>query len=249
MKAGRRGIVGLVARVVLVTLVAMAAPACGSSSGGGSGGSSPAGSVAAAPALTSTGKAVPDPLNVLEESAEDIIDIAPGARWDAIDADVGDVDTAWTDYGPEATADGAPPAIATAITKAVAALHEASGQQQPAEVMQAANDLSAGVVELYGLYDTGRPVSIGRLDVIGRQIVLDADAKDAGGVSDEIAKAKGEWSAIEADIEGHDGQEVATHTNQLLDAMTAAAASGDLATARAKATELLEVVDDMESLY
>ena len=159
------------------------------------------------------------------------------------------VDDAWGQYQTEATADGAPATIVQGITTSIAALDRASGAKQPTETMQAANDLSAGVVELYGLYEIGRPVGIGRLDVIGRQIVFDAVAKDQSGVQAELGKARSEWSAIEADLAGRGGQEVIDQTNGLLDAMDKQTAAGDLGAVAANARDFLEVVDAMEQLY
>ena len=234
----------VVTGLALVTLAA----GCGSSSGGASGATTVAGA-GIDPALTSTGKAVPAPLEELEAQSEDIIDVVPGGAWDDISADVQKVDEAWGQYQTEATADGAPATIVQGITTSIAALDRACGAKQPTETMQAANDLSAGVVELYGLYEIGRPVGIGRLDVIGRQIVFDADAKDQSGVQAELGKARSEWSAIEADLAGRDGQEVIDQTNGLLDAMDKQAAAGDFGAVAADARDFLEVVDAMEQLY
>jgi hypothetical protein len=229
--------------------LAVAAEGCASNS---SGGTSPAPTVASAgspPILTSTGKAVPAPLEELEAQSEDIIDIVPGGAWDDIAADVQKVDDAWGQYQAEAADDGAPATISDGIAASIAALDLAAGAKQPTETMQAANDLSAGVVELYGLYEIGRPVGIGRLDVIGRQIVFDADAKDKAGVEAQLGKARSEWSVIEADLAGRDGQEVADRTNGLLDALAEQAAAGDFGAVATDARDFLEVVDAMEQLY
>ena len=237
------------APVVTGLALATLAAACGSSSSNGAPVAPTVASGGNPPALTSTGKAVPAPLEELEAQSEDIIDVVPGGAWDDIAADVQKVDEAWGEYQPEAADDGAPTAITEGITTSIAALDRASAAKQPTETMQAANDLSAGVVELYGLYEIGRPVGIGRLDVIGRQIVFDADAKDKAGVEAELGKAQNEWPAIEADLAGRDGQEVIDQTNGLLDTMGKQAAAGDFGAVATGARDFLEVVDAMEQLY
>jgi len=247
---------GLVAGLALSAL-AVALTACSSSGGstastsppasGAAGGSAAAGSVA--PALTSTGQPVPKPLDELEAQSEDIIDIVPGGRWDGVASDVATVDSSWTTYQPQAQADGAPAAILSRMAAAVTALDAASKGKQATATMQAANDLSAGVVELYGLYDVGRPVGIGRLDVIGRQIVFDAAAKDQAKVTQQIATAKAQVAALTSDLEDHDGKKVVDEADGQLAAMTAAAAKLDYATVTKNANDFLETVDAMESLY
>jgi hypothetical protein len=233
--------------VALVVASGLILLACGSSKDSPTTAGTGAGSVV--PALTSGGRSVPDPLDQLEAQSEDIIDIVPGGKWDDVAEDVATVDRAWKGYEPQAAADGAPAAIVSNMGAAVAALDAASQGRQATETMQAANDLSAGVVELYGLYDIGRPVGIGRLDVIGRQIVFDAAAKDQAKVEDQVAAATREVAAIEPDLRAHDGAKVIDQAHAELAAMTAAAASADFATVTAQAKDFLETVDAMEQLY
>ena len=236
------------AAAVVVAAGAIALGACGSSGSTSSSGPTVA-QAGVPPVLTSTGQPVPKPLDELEAQSEDVIDVVPGGKWDQVARDVATVDTAWAAYQPQGASDGAPAAVLTAMKTAVAALGAASRAQDPTGTMQAANDLSAGVVELYGLYDVGRPVGIGRLDVIGRQIVLDAAAKDQAHVQQQIAAATAQVAALEPDLADHDGAKVIDQTHKLLAAMTAAAATKDYATVTAKANDFLEAVDRMEELY
>jgi len=236
------------AAAVVVVAGALALAACGSSGSTSSSGPTVA-QAGVPPVLTSTGQPVPKPLDELEAQSEDLIDIVPGGKWNQVAGDVTTIDTAWTAYQPRGTADGAPPAVLSGMATAVGALDAASRAQDPTGTMQAANDLSAGVVELYGLYDIGRPVGIGRLDVIGRQIVLDAAAKEQAKVQQQIAAATAQVAALESDLADHDGKKVIDQSHDLLTAMTAAAAKQDYATVTAKANEFLEAVDSMEALY
>jgi len=236
-------------RAAVAVMAAGALAACGSAGSTSSSSGPTVAQSAVRPALTSTGQPVPKPLDELEAQSEDLIDIVPGGKWDEVATDVSTIDTAWAAYQPQGTADGAPATILTGMTTAVGALDAASKAQDPTATMQAANDLSAGVVELYGLYDVGRPVGIGRLDVIGRQIVLDAAAKDQAKVQQQIAAATAQVAALEPDLADHDGSKVIDESRDLLAAMTSAAATKDYATVTAKANDFLEAVDAMEELY
>jgi hypothetical protein len=238
-----------VSRAAAAVVAAVALAACGSSGSTSTSSGPTVAQAAVAPVLTSTGQPVPKSLDELEAQSEDLIDIVPGGKWDQVASDVGTVDSAWAAYQPRGTADGAPAAILAAMKTAVGALDAASQAQDPTGTMQAANDLSAGVVELYGLYDVGRPVGIGRLDVIGRQIVLDAAAKDQGKVQQQIEAAAAQVAALEPDLADRDGSKVIDQSHDLLAAMTTAAATKDYATVTAKANEFLEAVDAMEGLY
>jgi hypothetical protein len=193
---------------------------------------------------------VPRPLDTIEAEAEDIIDIVPGGQWDKVGTDVKAIEEAWSTYRSQALADGAAPAQVVTFDGALSRLKAAAETRKPAETMQAANDVSAVTVELYGLYDIGRPVEIGRLDVIGRQIVFEADRKDLAAAGRQVAEVDGIWKrGLRADIVDHDGKKVAEQTDANLAAMQKAEAAGDPATLRSLANEFLEIVDRMEDLY
>ncbi|HEY0606702.1 MAG TPA: hypothetical protein VGD58_27535, partial [Herpetosiphonaceae bacterium] len=121
---------------------------------------------------------VPDPLQTIEEAAEDMIDRAPSGGWDKINADVTAVADAWKAYQPQATGDGATQAQQDALASALAQLQTASAAKDAAVTMQSANDLSAAVIDLFALYNPAVPADIGRLDVLERQVILDVAANN-----------------------------------------------------------------------
>jgi hypothetical protein len=196
------------------------------------------------------GGKVPEPLDTIEAQAEDIIDIVPAGKWDKVGDDVATVVEAWGTYRARALKDGADQALVDRFDAALVDLGASAEAREPEETMQAANDLSAPTVEFYGLYDTGRPVDIGRLDVIGRQIVLEADRQDAAAAGVQVDKAQSIWDgSLKADILDHDGKDVAGKTDASLAALQRARAAGDFVALRTQANEFLEIVDDMERLY
>lgn len=117
---------------------------------------------------------LPKPLDIIEAQAEDVIDVVPAGQWERVAADVTAVVDAWRAYRPRAAGDGADQSLASRFDSALADLRASAAGKRADQTMQAANDLSAVTVELFALYDIGRPVDIGRLDVIGRQIAFDA---------------------------------------------------------------------------
>ena len=118
-----------------------------------------------------TSGAVPAPLSSIEAGSEDIIDIAPGAEWARIQTDVESIASAWDEYLAGHDRDGAPVSTRAALSEALKRLREASGARDAAATMQASNDVSAAVVDLFALYDPVVPADVGRLDVLGRQVV------------------------------------------------------------------------------
>jgi hypothetical protein len=192
---------------------------------------------------------VPAPVVTIEAQAEDIIDVVPEGAWSKVAADIDKTATAWNSYRAQATHDGASEAIVSRFDTALAALRTAATGKHAAETMQAANDLSGVVVDLYGLYHPPVPIDVSRFDVIGRQVILDLDRNDLAGAGSELDRIASTWSALKAEIVSHKGAAVAAQTDDLLAAMRGAHQRGDTKTLRTKTADFLEIVDRMEELY
>ena len=112
--------------------------------------------VTAAGQVAGTGS-LPAPLQMIEGTAEDIIDVVPNDDWHQDAADVNDLTAAWRTYTARAKTDGASDALVSRFDGALNALEIAADGHQAEETMQASNDLSAATIELYGLYDPAVP--------------------------------------------------------------------------------------------
>ena len=192
---------------------------------------------------------VPSDLQTIEAAAEDIIDVAPGGAWDQINADVTDIASAWNSYGPEAEKTGASQELQDAMTAALTQLQTATASKDPAATMQAANDVSAAVVELFALYNPTIPADIGRLDVLEREVILDVARQDYAAASASLSKARSTWERVKASAVEHNGQETAEQFEASLAAQESALESKDDSLLTNEARKALELVDSLERLY
>jgi len=203
---------------------------------------------ASAPASSPT-VPVPAPLAEIEAKAEDIIDQLDASGWAAIAADLTVVEKDWAAYAPSAPAAGVPEATASAVRKALDGLRAAATAKDTLGTMQAANDVSAAAVEMFDRYAVGHPVQIGRLDVIGRQLVIDAGRRDFAGTSSQLDRASQELSAVSASVSAHRGDAVLAQARGALDQARHGVDAQDAAAVTGPAKQLLEIVDAMEKLY
>jgi hypothetical protein len=190
---------------------------------------------------------VPRPLVRLEASSEDIIDQVPKARWTRISGDVVVMRRAWRRYAEAARSLDA--GLARRLDRALDRLEPAATAQSPGATVQAANDVSAPVVELFARYASGHPVQVGRLDVIGRQIVIEAARGDFPAARRQIAAARAQWRSVKTSVIDHGGRAVAKRTDATFALLQEAAVAGDAAAATKAANALLELVDGMERTY
>jgi hypothetical protein len=228
--------------VLAVAALAMAVAACGGSTSRASENEAPEGG-------TSTRSELPRTLQHIEAGAEDVADFVPHAEWNRVRADVAKVTADWETYRGRAGADGATPAELAGLDGALGRLRSAADAQRPADALQASNDVSAVVVELYALYDPPEPVDLGRLDVVGRQIALDVGRADLAGAAQQVERARAVWGGLRANVMHHDGKRIAARMDATIMALQRAVRENNGQALHARADAMLERVDDMERLY
>ena len=193
--------------------------------------------------------AMPSSLQTIEAAAEDIIDLAPSGNWDKISTDLTDIEKAWKAYQPQASEDGASEEIQNAMTSAIADLQTASTAKDSAATMQASNDVSAAVIELFALYNPTIPADIGRLDVLERQIILDVAIHDYTAAMASLAHTKSVWEEVKPSVLEHNGKDVAADFEASLAAQESELNAKDDAALTNDAKDALEIVDALERLY
>ena len=179
----------IVAALTSAPLVASAAPAGASGRAAGRAGG------------TSTAKP-PKPLTTIEEQAEDIIDRVPSGKWARVTKDVAVINASRKALEGRATADGLDQAVLDDFDAALSRLVAATKAKSAPKALQSANDVSRSTVELLGSYDLDEPIQVARLDVIGRQILLDAEAGSPADAADQVEMARARWDTIRGDVAG-----------------------------------------------
>jgi hypothetical protein len=115
--------------------------------------------------------------------------------------------------------------------------------------MQSANDVSAAVVELFGLYNPMLPVDIGRLDVLERQVILDVAADDYTAAMASLAIVQTVWQAVKPSVLAHGGQDASAQFEASLAIQANALEVQDSTTLTTETKNGLEIVDAFERLY
>jgi hypothetical protein len=192
---------------------------------------------------------IPSPLQNIEAQAEDVIDSVPGGGWAQVKDDVAAITEAWRTYQAQASADGAPQAFQDALASAVDRLQQAASAKNATGALQAANGLSAAVVDLFNVYQPATPADLGRLDVLERQVVFDAAAGDLIAAIDSLAKVDAIWVRLKPSILAHKGAEVAARFDASLASQRAAWQNQNRSALTAEAKDGLELVDALEALY
>ncbi|HJZ45521.1 MAG TPA: hypothetical protein VKE41_00075, partial [Roseiflexaceae bacterium] len=191
---------------------------------------------------------VPEPLSTIEAQAEDIFDIVPAGDWAHVTADVATIAKAWSAYRSLAASDHVPQPFQDALTTALEHLQKTSAAKDAPGTLQAANDLSAAVVDLFIVYHPALPTDLGWLDVLERQIILDKRADD-GAAADSLAKINAVWARLKPIILAHNGSDAVTQFENSLKTQQEALEKENAAALAAEAKSSLELVDALEQLF
>jgi hypothetical protein len=198
--------------------------------------------------LTPATGGVPVQLLSIQGRAKDSMDNAMVYGWVKVDMNVRSIDQAWQAYQPQASTDQVPQSLRDAFSQAFTRLQEASTAKDIGRMMQAANDLNAAVVELIALYHPPTPIDLDRLDVLERQVVLDAQAGDFTAVEASLAKINAAWQNLKPSLPAKGADLAAQFESGLLEQSNASNAKNATALAD-EAIHCLEFINGMRTLY
>ncbi len=191
----------------------------------------------------------PASLNTLEADAEDIMDFAAQDSWERIQKDTTHMRAAWQMYLPQAEQAGVSKQNQTAMTEALERLAAAVKAKEARATLQAANDVSAVVVELFALYNPQIPADIGRLDVLERQVILDVAAGDWAKAEQTLTETIKIWLRVKPSALEQKGDEAVADYDASLSAQTDGLKAKNVKKLTTEATNGLEIVDALEQVY
>jgi len=199
--------------------------------------------------ITNNAGAVPESLQTIEEGAEDIIDYVPSGNWDQVNTDVQAMTDAWQAYQAEVGDVEVSQELADAMTSALGQLQMASQAKDAATTLQASNDVSAAVMDLFALYDPQIPADIGRLDVLERQVILDVAAQDYEAAIATFDTMSTLWEKVKPMVMEHNGEDVIAQFEASLATQKSALEAQDAAALTNEAKIALELVDALEDVF
>ena len=120
-------------------------------------------------------------------SADATFEAITAGNWNAASEGVGKLDAAWTRYRSRQV----PPRIAADMTSAVAALDKAVEARSQVRAGTAAIDVAQSGLELQLRHRPQAEIDRARFELWARQLLVDATARDLGGIRGDLATL--EW--------------------------------------------------------
>ena len=133
------------------------------------------------------GGPVPAELEALSVSADATFEAVRAGNWNAASAGVGKLEAAWTGY----RSGQVPPRIAAEMTSAIRSLDKAVTARSEVRAGTAAIDVAQSGLELQLRHRPQAEIDRARFELWARQLLVDATARDLGGIRGDLATL--EW--------------------------------------------------------
>ncbi len=204
----------------------------------------------------------PPTLQQLDRKATDVVVTVPTGDWPRVYALVQDINQTWLDYRNQVYGQEAPQVVRAPegttspknvlvdrIDAAIYVLQYAATAQDPSRTMNTANLISSLTGDLYEYYTPAIPPGIHRLNVLQRQIVLDAADDNLADVAVILDQSREVWRKVRPAVEAKTSVVYASQIEENLAAQQDALDDEDCEILTAKAKKNLELLGEVERLY
>lgn len=124
----------------------------------------------------------PAELDALARAAQDLVDLARSGNWKSASTGSRTASRAWAAY----RRDEVPPRLAAEMNQALRTLKSAIGNRDRAQAGTAAIDVAQSALDLELRYRPPAEIDLGRFELWANQILVDAAARDLGGVRGDV---------------------------------------------------------------
>lgn len=177
---------------------------------------------------------IPAELETLSTGALDLFDAAEAEDWAGAAVTIDAMSAAWDAY----RAGDVPPMIEAELGSTFVELAGAVDAQSMTEVRQVSIDVAQLTFDLRLRYQPTAEIDLARLDLWARQVVVDAESDEAGGVTNDVTTLETIRDRVAHVVDG----EAAGEIDAALDELRAAADDEDLMAAVEAATGLQEIL-------
>lgn len=188
----------------------------------------------------------PSQLDSLESDSEDIIDDITKNDWTSAKSKSSDIKAKFSELSPILKKDSVSADIINGINSTIIKLENAVDAKQSYEARVQANQISNYIPDVADYYTVKIPTDIGRLDYLGREILLNAEKADWTSATSNFQTASNLWNGLKAQMSSSYKTDIDTFQSNL-DSLKSAIDKKDSAETAKQADALLENIDTLEN--
>lgn len=192
--------------------------------------------------------AIPSELDALESGAEDIIDQINSGDWAQAQSTVNAMKQYLADLEPSFRAAGVPEALVNEIRTRLTMLEAQVRAKNAHAAKVQANAITRVIPDIYDHYRVTVPTDLGRLDYLGREILLNVEKGDWAAARNTAAEVLRIWTRLKPTLNAA-AQKSAADFESTVNALIADVGRQDSAATTRDANALLDKVDVLEQAY
>ena len=199
-------------------------------------------------AVQSSRPAVPRELDRLESGAEDIIDYINEMNWARAQSTVDAMEQNLARLEPSFQAANVPQSIVNEIRTRLTMLETQVKAKNAYEAKVQANAITRFIPAIYDHYQVSVPTDLGRLDYLGREILLNVEKGDWTAARNTAAEVQRIWSRLKPTLNAT-AQRSAADFESTVNALSNHVSNMDRTATTRDANALLDKVDVLEQAY
>ncbi|MGO9022466.1 MAG: hypothetical protein ACLQVJ_29365 [Syntrophobacteraceae bacterium] len=194
------------------------------------------------------GNPLPQEIGLVGEKAEDVIDLFVKKDWKGAQAVVDTIVQNGSVIDQDFQKRNFPPSMAFEFDFLLFRLQELTHEKrQPIEAALAANQITVMMNDLEKSYDHSVPLEIGRMDYLGREIILGTQVpNDYGLIPKRISQLEQTWSDLKPSILDRNGKKTADQIDHILSDLKKQPTKPQMVK---DGNQILDLVDQLESLF
>jgi hypothetical protein len=194
----------------------------------------------------STKTTSPSQIDTIESDAEDIITDITSSKWSESQSKVTEIKNNFTTLKPKLEAAGVTTDVIDSLGSTISALESAVNASNSYESRKQANQISKYIPDIYDYYTVSLPTDIGRLDYLGREIILNAENSDWSSAGTNYDTASSLWRGLKSQLKSAYSKD-SDNFQSNMDSLKIAINNNDSSLTTDQANILLENVDVLEN--
>jgi hypothetical protein len=189
---------------------------------------------------------IPAQLDNIESAAEDIIDNIANSDWTGAQDKLAVIKTNFGELKTVLVSAAVSTDIINGLETAINGLETAAGAQKSYDARVQANQISRYVPDIMDYYTVAIPTDVGRLDYLGREIILNVENADWPSAGSNFDTANNLWNSLKSKLGNNYKNDIDIFQSNM-DDLKAAIDKLDISATTDQANALLENVDVLEN--
>lgn len=189
---------------------------------------------------------IPEPLETIESSAEDLIDLIYRADWQKANGMVNELRTTMNELVPLLQDALVPDQLIFGVNAAIRSLEQNIAQRSTFPAISQANRITQYIADILDYFEVIVPTNVKRLGYFARQMIVNVELNDWAEANQNYLRAKTAWEKLKPEL-AEEYKKDAAELDRILSRLNEAIARKDYQSTINYANKMLDAVGMLEA--